>query len=92
MWNTRPKGQLELALVYFLLVDPRQKKKKNYLNRLLISLSIFKRPNCILHLDPGHEHHQEVLSKNETVRLYNPKLAAASNGLVKSKGFLIGPL
>ena len=30
--------------------------------------------------------------KNKTVRLYSPKLAAASKGLVKSKGFLIGLL
>ena len=29
---------------------------------------------------------------NKTVRLYSPKLAAASKGLVKSKGFLIGLL
>ena len=28
-------------------------------------------------------------TKNKTVRLYSPKLAAASKGLVKSKGFLI---
>ena len=29
------------------------------------------------------------INKNKTVRLYSPKLAAASKGLVKSKGFLI---
>ena len=31
------------------------------------------------------------LQRNKTVRLYSPKLAANSNGLVKSKGLLIGP-
>ena len=30
--------------------------------------------------------------KNKTVRLYSPNLAAASKGLVKSKGLLIGLL
>ena len=33
-----------------------------------------------------------TLAENKTVRLYSPKLAAASKGLVKSKGFLIGLL
>ena len=32
------------------------------------------------------------ISKYKTVRLYSPKLAAVSKGLVKSKGFLIGLL
>ena len=33
-----------------------------------------------------------IFNFNKTVRLYSPKLATASKGLVKPKGFLIGLL
>ena len=71
---------LELFLCLTFSLDPIRKCRKP-------KDGVFAAENCILDSQYNGLVQLPEDRKNKTVRLYSPKLAAASKGLVKSKGF-----